>query len=459
MAPDATPTGSAEAGATVFVSYAHEDRDTAEAIVACLETAGYRAWWDGLIPAGAVFASTTERALESARVVVVLWSRASLQSHWVRDEATHGRDRNRLVPVSLDGVEPPIGFRQHLFINLAGWDRRSVTAPVRALLASVSALHGEPVAPPAVAAGAPLSRRSLLAAGCSLAVAAAGAGAYLWHRTAAERERLAANAIAVLPFTNLSGDPAQAYFSDGISAEVRAALVRVRNLRVIAQVSSEAFRDGHSNAVTIANSLGVSSLLEGSVRRAGSRFRIATELVDGRTGFSLWSQTFDRPVDDVFAVQREIASSVLAALGDALRGGTAGAPTSAPGGTSVVGAYEAFLRGRALSNADDDDRAALLAYEAALAADPAFALAHAARHVTLVRKQDQLAAAPRSGQRAHQASSVAPMHVLVVAAMHKHQIASDSSSCLQHAAGCVAGGVGGGRGHVPLRVVRVIPIP
>ena len=95
----------------IFVSYAHEDRARAQAVIHVLEKAGCHIWWDGLIVAGAAFATTTEQALEAASAVVVLWSRAASVSHWVRDEATRGRDRGCLVPISLDGSEPPLGFR------------------------------------------------------------------------------------------------------------------------------------------------------------------------------------------------------------------------------------------------------------------------------------------------------------------------------------------------------------
>ncbi len=109
MAETGEPLQSAE---TVFLSYSHEDRKRALPIIHILEQAGFAVWWDGLLEGGERFSHRTEAALEGAKAVVVLWSKASTASHWVHDEATRGRDRRCLVPISLDGSEAPLGFRQ-----------------------------------------------------------------------------------------------------------------------------------------------------------------------------------------------------------------------------------------------------------------------------------------------------------------------------------------------------------
>jgi TolB-like protein/tetratricopeptide (TPR) repeat protein len=380
----------------VFVSYAHEDSARAQQLIHVLSQSGLQVWWDGLIVAGTEFASTTEQALEAADVVIVLWSRSSAVSHWVRDEATRGRDRGCLVPVSLDGSEPPIGFRQYLFISLANWRGKADASEIRALMAAVHAAQGRepPARPPAsVAPVGRMTRRRVLLTGGSLAVATLGAGAwYGWWRMQGSRAVVAANSVAVLPFTNLSGDPREDYFSDGLSAEVRAALAQNPRLRVMAQTSSEAFRNSKASATSIAQTLGVAYLLDGNVRRSGPTFRIAPELIDGLSGFSLWAQTFDRPIDDIFAVQSEIAGRVLAALTEQMRrvGGAVTVPLTAktlPGGTTSVVAFDAYLRGRAaylLSEGETSDRRALAEFEAAIAADPRFAAAHAARSRSLI---------------------------------------------------------------------------
>ena len=408
----ATDTPSPDEGrpVSVFVSYAHEDRPRATQVVRALEQSGFQVWWDGLIVAGAAYATKTEQALESASAVVVLWSRHSIASHWVRDEAAVGRDRTRLVPVSLDGSEPPLGFRQYLFIDLAKWRGKPDAPEFVAVVQAFRQVHGPSASappPPAVAAGVRSSRRSLLLAGGGAVVAAAlgGAGWLAWRRGHVGATGVEANGVAVLPFANLSGDPNQAYFSDGLSAEVRAALTRNRSLRVIAQVSSDAFRGASANAVAIAKTLGVAYLLDGNVRRSGTTFRIAAELIDGRSGFSRWAQTFDRPIDNIFAVQSEIASSVAAALTSEINheqgGGREPPPETPSGGTTSVAAFDAYLRGRALYNQSEgeaQDRQALAEFEAAVAADARFAAAHAARARSLLVIANQYADAAHTAE-------------------------------------------------------------
>jgi TolB-like protein/tetratricopeptide (TPR) repeat protein len=385
---------------SVFVSYAHEDRPRAQAVITVLERAGFQVWWDSLIVAGTPFASTTEQALEAASAVVVLWSRDSIASHWVRDEATVGRDRARLVPASLDGSEPPIGFRQYLFIDLSKWrgkaDAPEIQAVVQAVQAAVDSKPPPDPRLPSAAEARGRMRRRLLIGGGSLALATAGSVWFARRRGLIGAPEVDANGVAVLPFTNLSGDPGQAYFSDGLSAEVRSALARNNRLRVIAQVSCDSFRDAKASAVTIAQTLGVAHLLDGNVRLSGKTFRIAAELIDGRTGFSQWAQTFDRTIEDIFAVQSEIAGSVVSALTTQMARATGSTepPEVRSGGTTNVAAFDAYLRGRAsynLSEGESSDRQALAEFDAAIAADPKFAAAHAARSRTLLVIANQYA--------------------------------------------------------------------
>jgi TolB-like protein/class 3 adenylate cyclase/Tfp pilus assembly protein PilF len=231
------------------------------------------------------------------------------------------------------------------------------------------------------------SRRQLMIGG-GAALIAVGGGFAAWQ-TGLIGASAEANSVAVLPFKNLSGDAAQAYFSDGLSEEVRATLARNALLRVAAPTSSGVFRDHKEDAVSIGKQLDVAYLLEGSVRRANNIVRISAELVDTKSGFSNWSQSFDRPIADIFAVQSEIANIVAREL--AVRMVTE-APPSDPngklttGGTTNVAAYDLFLRGQAfhkLSADEASDRAALAAFDQAIALDPNYAAAHAARSRSL----------------------------------------------------------------------------
>lgn len=159
-------------------------------------------------------------------------------------------------------------------------------------------------------------------------------------RTEALLESYGDKSIAVLPFANMSADPEQAYFSDGISEELLNLLARIRELRVISRSSSFAFRDQNLEVPQIAERLNVSHVLEGSVRKSGDRIRITAQLIDARSDTHLWSETWDRTMGDVFAIQDEISAAVVNKLKLTLLGG---APTSRP---TDPEAYALFLQGR-----------------------------------------------------------------------------------------------------------------
>jgi TolB-like protein/tetratricopeptide (TPR) repeat protein len=350
-----------------------------------LAAAGHEVWWDALIDGGAAFAKLIEARLNAADAIVAIWSATSVESDWVRDEAAHGRDRKCLVPVSLDGTQPPLGFRQYHTVDLSGWQGGIVEPALQSLIRGIATVRGVKPAPTMLAPAGRPSRRKLLLASGGAAVAIVAGGIVVFKPFGG---RAVANSVAVLPFANLSGDPTQAYFSDGLSEEVRSALARNERLKVAAPTSSNKFRAHEEDAKTIAAKLGVAFLLEGSVRRAGNTVRIAAELVDAATGFSKWSQTFDRQMTDIFAVQSEIARTVAGALDIEVAAGAA----KVPGGTTNVAAYEAYLRGRALFDLSADqasDRAALAQFDAAIAADPNYAAARAARSRTLTAIANQ----------------------------------------------------------------------
>ncbi len=369
----------------MFLSYSRADRPRVAKLAQALEAAGHDVWWDRAIEGGSEFADQIARELDAADAVVVAWSETSVKSAWVRDEAGVGRDARRLVPVQLDATLPPLGFRQIQTIDLADWKGRGSDHKLTALVTAIASVtSSEKLATPVAAPAVGIDRRMLLRAGVAALAAGGGAAWWFWQGPAAGT----ANSVAVLPFVNTGGDPAQSYFSDGLATEVRTELARNPLLQVAAQVSSNNFRDRSEDAKTIATKLGVAYLLDGSVRRAGDILRIAAELIDGRTGFSTWTQVFDRPVADVFAVQAEIAAAVTAALTAQLR---TRRPATAPdasgtGTTTDVAAFDAFLRGRDLFDQAADeatDRAALAKFDAAIAADPGYGLAHAARSRTL----------------------------------------------------------------------------
>ena len=371
----------------VFVSYSREDREQALPIIDALEQAGFSVWWDGLLEGGERFAETTASALDGAKAVVVLWSKTSVGSHWVHDEATRGRENRRLVPLSIDGSEPPLGFGQFQCIDVSKGMRDPASPEMQAVVRAVGALHDNaPIAPapPAPAkASSPISRRGLLIGGA--AVVAVGGGLAAWQAGMFEGGS-SPGSIAVLPFANLSGDPEQTYFSDGLTSEIRSELSRNPLLQVVGQTSSNQFRERSEDAQNIAGALGVSFLLEGNVQKSGDMVKIATELTDGQTGLSAWSETFERPLTDVFAVQAEIATAVASALSVAMEADASSQDIAETGGTTSVAAFDAYLRGRDLFELhidDDSYQQALAKFDEAIGIDPDYAAARALRSRTL----------------------------------------------------------------------------
>lgn len=182
--------------------------------------------------------------------------------------------------------------------------------------------------------------------------------------------------IAVLPFTNLSGDPAQDYFSDGLSEELIGVLGAIDGLSVTARTSSFAFKGQDIDVRQIGEQLGVGHVLEGSARRQGDRVRISTRLIDAGSGFELWSEIYDRDQADLFAIQQDIAARVADALTIPLMGESASRAAQPP--TANLEAYEAYLQGRYFlaRYAADAFRAAANSFQRAIDLDPDFAAAH-----------------------------------------------------------------------------------
>jgi TolB-like protein len=184
--------------------------------------------------------------------------------------------------------------------------------------------------------------------------------------------------IAVLPLLNESGDPKDEYFSDGLSEELIAALAQISGLKVIGRSSSFRFKDRKEEPKTIGERLGVSTLLDGTVRKQGDRVRIVAELVNAADGIQLWTRTFDRELKDIFAVQEEIARAVADSLKVTLLG-TQENPSQIA--TNNVEAHNAYLQGHfhLLRRNVEDFRKAIGYYDQAIELDPRYALAYAER--------------------------------------------------------------------------------
>jgi TolB-like protein/Tfp pilus assembly protein PilF len=318
--------------------------------------------------------------------VVVLWSRTSVDSHWVRDEATRGRDRSCLVPLTIDGTQPPLGFRQFQVIDFAKWRGRFDAAEMQRAIHAVQGFAGQQTQPAARApAGRRIDRRALIGGGA--AILASGAALAAWRTGLIGGASSPGNSVAVLPFRNLSGDAEQDFFAEGISEQIRSTLSRNEKLLVLAPASiASVAKDAQGDPRRVTDKLDVAFLLEGSVRRSGEDLRISATLTDGKTGSSPWGDQFEKQLEDVFAIQDEIADAVAAALA-AQTSAIGKSGSRKAGGTSSVSAYEAYLRGNAyydLRSGEAAYRSALAQYDAAIAKDPDFAAAHAARARVIV---------------------------------------------------------------------------
>jgi len=261
----------------VFISYARPDEPLAQLIAEELRGAGFEVWRDDELPAHRAYAEVIEERINGAQAVVVLWSGEAARSHWVRAEADTAREARKLVQASLDGSLPPMPFNQIQCADLKGWDGQSSAPGWRKLLGSVTELAGKP---------------------------------------AADNQRVKSRdvSICILPFQNMSGDSEQEYFSDGICEDITTDLSKVSALEVIARNTAFTFKGQSVNVCEVARKLGVTHVLEGSVRKVADRVRINAQLIDGASGGHLWADRFDRDLTDIFTIQDEITKEIVKAL-------------------------------------------------------------------------------------------------------------------------------------------------
>lgn len=395
----------------VFVSYKAEDRGRIAPLVAALEKQGLTIWWDARIGVGERWRETISEQLEAASTVVVIWSHGSVgpKGQFVRDEATRALRQGTYIPVRIDPVEPPLGFGETQAIDLQNWKGKQSDFRYQMLLSAIQTRLGVESVNVPVAAGPRVTRRTAITAGGAAIVASTGVGAWFTFG----RSRASNRTIAVLPFANLSGDPAQAYFSDGIAEELRSSLARIPGLKVIGRTSSEAVRN--DDAKTAAGKLGVATLLTGSVRRSPSMIRVNAELINGSDGVERWSQNYDRSPGDAIHIQTDIAHHVVEALSVTLAD-TEQAALSL-GSTSSAAAQDLFLKAReeASSGTEESYHRKIALLDQAIALDPKFAAAYALKSVAVNglavdfgRSSDWAAAYAQSAALARNAISLAP---------------------------------------------------
>lgn len=297
----------------IFLSYNREDLAIARIYAEGLAAAGFTVWWDATLKSGEAYDEVTETALRTARAVLVLWSPRSVQSRWVRAEATIGQRNGTLVPVTIEQCERPVMFELTQTADLTAW-------------------HGEPHHPAWLALIEDLrrgSRRDRLES-VPLVLAPAAASTPL---------------LAVLPFDNLVGDQEMTYFSDGVSEEILHGIARAKGLKVIGKTSSFQFRGPDKTTRRIVSELKATHMLDGSVRRVGNNVRISAQLIETASQTTLWSDRYDRPLTDIFALQDEIAAAIADALDAHFT------PKVSP--MSIDGrAYDSYLKARTIYTQD-----------------------------------------------------------------------------------------------------------
>lgn len=370
-----------------FISYASADRAVAEALTAHLEQHGLSCWMAPRdVPAGAQYADAIVRAINEARALVLVLSRESIGSSHVGKEVERASSKKKqIIAVRLDGA--PLTPALEYFLSESQWIDVAADGREKAFGKLADALAQGPrapgSAPSAIAAAAP-RRRLLLAAAAVATVAVVAAAAYFALRSAHPAPTTAATSaataavateksIAVLPFVDMSQAHDQEYFADGMSEQILDLLAKIPGLKVIARTSSFQFKGKAEDVRVVGEKLGVATVLEGSVRKAGDRLRITAQLIRAADGSHLWSEVYDRQVSDVFRTQDEIADAVVAALKVSLLG--APAPRAAP--TSNTEAYALYLQGLAHSQryTRTDSEQAIQFFRRAVALDPNFAQA------------------------------------------------------------------------------------
>ena len=280
----------------IFISYSSDDRARAKLFADAFAAAGLTVWWDAGLRAGDAYDQKIEQALRAAKAVVVLWSPTSVESRWVRAEATLA-DRNRtLVPATIEPCEKPIMFELTQTADLSHWrgdvaDRAWLTFldDVRRMAAkavpSASPVPSTTAEPPTV------------------------------KETLKPGQSGSAPSLAVLPFTNRSGLQEDDVFAEGMVEDVISALTQGVNVRVLgATTTANLNRAAITDIAALGRQLGVRYLLEGNIRRAGVNLRVTTQLLDADSGTAIWTAKFDRPLSELADLQEELVTEIAANL-------------------------------------------------------------------------------------------------------------------------------------------------
>jgi TolB-like protein len=383
-----------------FISYASKDKAAADALCASLERRGLRCWIAPRdVRPGALYADAIVRALNGSKALVLLLSQYSVASTHVGKEIERASSKRRpIITLRLDAapLTPALEYflseSQWVDVDTAGFDAATehIGLALEATLTGSTLTGSTPTAtalprsprqrspwiPAAVigflviVGGILLARHWQTTPASAAPTLPAGAATTRTATAPTAPSVPAAQSVAVLPFEDLSEKKDQGYFSDGLSSELIDLLANVQGLRVPARMSSFYFKGKAATLQDIAHALNVSHVLEGTVRSSGQNLRITTDLVSVDTGTPIWSQTYDRKLDDIFKIQDDIAGSVVSALKiSLLRRKPVARPTANPA------AYRAYLQcyDEGYSESREAAAAGIRYCEQSVALDPTYA--------------------------------------------------------------------------------------
>ncbi|HVN01316.1 MAG TPA: TIR domain-containing protein [Caulobacteraceae bacterium] len=324
----------------VFISYARSTEPQAKIVAEALRRLSYGVWRDDELPAHRSFSQVIEERLAAAKAVLVIWSADAAKSEWVQSEADRARKDGKLVQLRVDDAALPMPFDRTQCADLTVWNGDPEAPEWKKVVASIAALTGEQ-APP----------------------------------IAPDPTLFAKPTVAVIPFSNLSNDPEQTYFVEGVVEEIVASIARYRTLNVIAASDSTIYRGERASPQDAARRLGVNFLLEGSVRKAGARVRITLHLIDAATGAQIWADRLDDSLDDIFALQDRVAERVAGVIENRVLDASEQKASARP--TGNMGSYDLYLRAMPLFRLSRKPEMlqSIELLGRAVELDPAFALA------------------------------------------------------------------------------------
>jgi adenylate cyclase len=383
--PRGDPVPASDGNRAVFLSYASQDAEAAARICSTLRNAGIEVWFDqNELRGGVAWDSAIRKQIKNCALFIPIISRNSrarvegyFRLEWkfaVDRSYLMAAEKTFLLPVVIDGTNEgdarvPEKFHEVQWTWLSGGE----TPPTFVEQVSRLLTLDEYVAPADAAPAVTGLHSSTVFAPAEVARYPRRSAAPALQSPLRGQNTLSEKSIAVLPFMDMSQDKDQEYFSDGLAEELIGLLTKVPELRVPARTSCFYFKGKLATITDIAKALNVAHVLEGSVRKSGNTIRIAAQLIRADTGYHLWSQTYDRTLDDIFKVQDEIAGSVVRSLSVALL------RAALPARTASVNfeAYQLYLRGHFYWNrrSPEEFREAIRFFQQAIAVDPNYALA------------------------------------------------------------------------------------